>query len=174
MEIKPEVYGKGEDQVKYIELKEFIEQQTIKDINKLLPAFSYNKYLKIREEVLEAEQHLLRIIDFDTRNEQKVGFVMLMCYLQYLNCSIWLREGSPRACQLAYTIYNDLVYLQISTKNHKTYTDYYKKARELVWAALRSTYIIGTDVIGVEFSSPVDEGMLDKFQLDRKKIDSIL
>lgn len=92
-EKRPELYEKSEDQVKYIDLCSFVDPTTVADMNKLLPTFSYSKvepvheYLKIREEVLEAEQHLLRIIDFDTRNEQKIGFIMLMCYLQYLECS---------------------------------------------------------------------------------------
>jgi len=95
-ELAPQLYEKSEDQVKYIDLQKFIEPEAIQDINKLLPAFSYNKYLKIREEVLEAEQHLLRIIDFDTRNEQKVGFIMLMCYLQYLDCKLASVQGNPK------------------------------------------------------------------------------
>jgi len=163
-EENPELYEKSEDQVKYVRLTKYIDGPTVQDINKLLPAFSYNKYLKIREEVLEAEQHLLRIIDFDTRNEQKIGFVMLLGYLEYLE---W---GQP-ACQIAFTVFNDLIYLQITGKNHKNYSEYFRKARELVWAAIRASYLLGTQIADVSYKKPCDERMLDKFYLDRKKIE---
>ena len=127
--------------------------------------------MKIREEVLEAEQHLLRIIDFDTRNEQKIGFIMLMCYLQYLECRSPVTSGSPQACQLAFTVYNDLVYLQITTRNHRSYPEYFRKARELVWAAIRASFLLGTELEGIAYPKKVDNGMIEKFKIDSKKID---
>lgn len=115
--------------------------------------------------MLEAEQHLLRIKDFDTRNEQKIGFVMLMSYLQYLQWSV-------AASQLAFTVYNDLSFLQTTAKQHKSYNEYFRKAREVVWGCLRASYVVGVEIAGLTFPKPVDEHLLNKFALDTRKIES--
>lgn len=80
-------------------------------------------------------------------------------------------RGSPQASQLAFTVYNDLVYLQITTKNHRSYPEYFRKARELVWAAIRASFLLGTELEGIAYSKKADTAMIEKFKIDSKKID---
>lgn len=76
----PEKYENVGDHIKYIDLSEFVNPRLESDMAYFMPDFGYDKYLEIRDDVLQAEQHLLRVIDFDTRNEHKKGYLMLLSY----------------------------------------------------------------------------------------------
>lgn len=74
MKDTPELYENNADHIKYIDLSKYVDIDDKNDLANFNPNFSHAKYLDIREEVLQAEQHLLRVADFDTRNEHKKGY----------------------------------------------------------------------------------------------------
>lgn len=160
MQTHPEQYEKGGDHIKYIDLSKYVNPKQENEMNNFQPDFSHQKYLEIREEVLQAEQHQLRVIDFDARNEHKKGYQMMLIYQEYL-------DWDTTAIQLALSIFNDLVFQEVNKFQHSNSEEFLQKTRKYIFAGQNTAYIVGDKLLGIRYDNKIDDEFLDKFFIDK-------
>ncbi|CAD8056049.1 unnamed protein product [Paramecium sonneborni] len=95
-----------DDPIKYLVIEQY-ENQNIEYFDKLVPLFNNEQYSNWKKEVLEAEQHILRIINFDLKNETLDSYQLLLNYLKIFQFEQGLR-------QMIFDIFQDTFFVDFS------------------------------------------------------------
>lgn len=73
--------------------------------------------------------------------------------------------------QITLAIYNDLSFLDTDSKQAKTYKEYFRKNKKLVFGVLKSAFLLGTEIAQIKDVRPVNAAI---YGLNLEEIDSML
>ena len=133
-----DINKEDEDKIKYLPLK-FLENKSWDEFKEFIPNFSlekvkfniiknyhfFFKYRKMKEEILKAEQNLLRIINYNLIYSFDLHYIKLLYFLKQLNSKIDLlgkiyinffylvKNFTSKIC---FSIFNDTKYLSCYDK----------------------------------------------------------
>ncbi|CAK88392.1 unnamed protein product (macronuclear) [Paramecium tetraurelia] len=96
-----------EDPIKYLGIEQY-ENYNIEFFDKFVPLFNNEQYAEWKREVLEAEQHILRIINYDLKNETLDSYQLLLNYLKIFQFEQGLR-------QMIFDIFQDTFFVDFQT-----------------------------------------------------------
>ncbi|KAM3133285.1 hypothetical protein pb186bvf_014578 [Paramecium bursaria] len=98
------VKQEGDDPIQYVSLVDF-ETENLEFFDSLVPNMDLDSYKRWKNEVLEAEQNLLRIINYDLKNETFENYLMIMNYIKIFNFEQPLR-------QITFDVFQDTFFLE--------------------------------------------------------------
>ena len=76
-------------------------------------------------------------------------------------------KGNTTATQLAISVFNDLVFMEVNKIQHSNIDEFLGKVRKHIFASINASYIIGSQLLGLKYATGIDGDLLDKFCIDK-------